>query len=387
MTIIDRARACVATRPAAKWGQGGNPTTFGVAALLVWGFGLSPAEALGPMLEYNERCDPPWSQPELVRMLENALRKGGDKPRGYLVGGGNHERGEAMEIAEDKPKVRRKAVFSLEALKEIQDPRLPQTMALWRKYLAMRSPVRPDQVTAEMFLDGLYEPGEKVLVFNTLRSQGDYCRIIGDSTWKLDQTPDGKRERVESLPAGSPEGMNFFMQPVTGGWRRAYKSIKMTRRSPQCVTRWPYILLESDHAPHELWLNALVRLRLRVVAIIASGGRSLHAVVKLDKETEAQLRAEIDNPDHVETLVTIGCDPQALKPLVYPRLPNTWRDGKRMGVKGPDGKAVRDRQGKPVMKFFPFPHGRAMQGLIYYQPAAMMGRSITEGVTFEHRGE
>jgi hypothetical protein len=121
-----------------------------------------------------------------------------------------------------------------------------------------------------------------------------------------------------------------------------------------------------------------------VVAIVASGGRSLHAIVKLDKSTEAELRWEIENPDNEETLITLGCDPQALKTMVYPRLPNTWREGKRMGVKGEDGKVKRDSKGKAIVRFQPFPHGRAMQSLLYFNPSAARGGCIMEGMIFEH---
>jgi hypothetical protein len=385
MTIIERARACVATRPAAIEGQGGNATTFGVASLLVWGFALQPSEALGVMMEYNGRCEPPWSQRELERMLASALQRGGDKPRGHMVGDGEHVRGELVEIEaqEAKPK-RTKVKFDLQKLRDVQEPRLPQSMKAWRGYLQMRCEPRLRDVTAEQFLDALYEPGERVLVFNSMRTAGDYCRVIGESTWKLGQSPDEPRVQVASLPGGSPEGMNFFMQPVTGGWKRKMGSTELSRRTAQNVTRWPYLLLESDSAPHELWLNALVRMRLRVVAIVASGGRSLHAIVKLDKSTEAELRWEIENPDNEETLITLGCDPQALKTMVYPRLPNTWREGKRMGVKGEDGKVKRDSKGKAIVRFQPFPHGRAMQSLLYFNPSAARGGCIMEGMIFEH---
>lgn len=382
-TILDRAALCVATRPPAIEGQGGNATTFGVASLLVWGFGLSPDEAMGIMLQYNARCEPPWSQRELTRMLASALTKGGDKPRGHMVGEGKHELGTPMEIEPEKPK-RKKAVFSLEALRQAQEPGLPTTIIGWKKWLADRCEYDLPAMTATQVLDGLYRPGEVVLVFNRMwGTQGDWARVIGKQWYQLGPSPDAVKKPVDSCPAGSPEGMHWLMQPVTGGWRRKVGSTEMSRRTAQNVMRWPYILLESDTAPHELWLNVLVRMKIRVVAIMSSGGRSLHAVVRLDKETEEELKAELEHPDNVEVLSLIGCDPQAMKTMVYPRLPNTYREGKRMGVRGDDGKVKRDNKGRAIMRFAPFEYGRTNQSLLYYQPGAQRGQSIAERVRFE----
>jgi len=69
-----RERACsyVAAMPAAVSGQGGHNQTFAVACVLVQGFGLSAEEALPILREYNQRCQPPWSEKDLLHKLEGA---------------------------------------------------------------------------------------------------------------------------------------------------------------------------------------------------------------------------------------------------------------------------------------------------------------------------
>ena len=382
MDIIERARLCVDKCEPAIEGQGGNARTFSVACVLVWGFGLEPAEALGVMELYNQRCDPPWERKDLERMLKSAVHFRHDKPRGYLVEDPNAKRGDLVEVPEIKQRKPR-AEFSLEALKKAQDPALNMNFSQWRQWLLQRSLTDPRTMTAEQFLDGLYEPGEKVLIFNHMRSAGNYGRVIGKETWKLGDTPHDKPERVESLPQGSQEGMHWLMQPVNGKWMVKYRSTEMSRRTKANVTRWPFILLESDKAPHELWLNVMVRARIRICAIIMSGGRSLHVLVRLDKGTEDELLAEIHHDDNAETLSLIGCDAGAMHSMEYPRLPNTWREGKRMGERGPDGQIKRDGRGRAVMKFVPFASGRTRQALLYFNPAPVMGRSILEGEQFE----
>jgi hypothetical protein len=88
-------RVCLAERigryidamPPAVSGQFGHRQTFFVARALVHGFGLSVAEALPYLRQYNQRCEPPWKEAELKYKLASAedwQPRNGSKPRGYL---------------------------------------------------------------------------------------------------------------------------------------------------------------------------------------------------------------------------------------------------------------------------------------------------------------
>lgn len=81
--VQERARSYLAKLPPAVEGQGGDKQTFTAACHLVLGFGLSPADALPLLREYNERCRPPWVEADLVRKLHEADRRPG--PRGTLL--------------------------------------------------------------------------------------------------------------------------------------------------------------------------------------------------------------------------------------------------------------------------------------------------------------
>lgn len=82
--ITARARAYVAKMPGAKSGHGGHTTAFKVALKLVIGFALTADEALPILREYNARCDPEWSEKELLHKLASAEKKGRGT-RGYLL--------------------------------------------------------------------------------------------------------------------------------------------------------------------------------------------------------------------------------------------------------------------------------------------------------------
>jgi hypothetical protein len=73
---IDRARAYIATMPAAISGSNGHGATWAVACKLVHGFRLSDADALAILeRDYNPRCQPPWKPRELRHKVDSARRQ------------------------------------------------------------------------------------------------------------------------------------------------------------------------------------------------------------------------------------------------------------------------------------------------------------------------
>jgi len=83
---VDRARRYVIATPPAIAGQHGDLHTFRVCCRLVRGFALSDHEALELLIEWNERCEPPWSERELLDKLHRARRYGREPIGGLLQG-------------------------------------------------------------------------------------------------------------------------------------------------------------------------------------------------------------------------------------------------------------------------------------------------------------
>jgi hypothetical protein len=79
------ARSYLAKVPGAVEGQGGDKQTYTVACRLTVGFDLTVEDALPLLLEYNQRCEPPWTDDELRRKLDYASREPGE--RGALLRG------------------------------------------------------------------------------------------------------------------------------------------------------------------------------------------------------------------------------------------------------------------------------------------------------------
>lgn len=374
MTIIERARAllekCIS--PTVCGTQSCHNQTFRAASVLVWGFGLAPEEGMGLMREWAERGTHKWSDRDLLHKLTSSLSAGHTKPRGHLVDA-HDERGEIPDYKPPADSAPEKVTYDAEALKRAQRPD-------WRvdvDWLRSRSPVDPKGVKAATFLDAVYEPGDKVMVFTDLRSQGNLMHWCGRGTFALGKTPDIKA-RPAPMPEGGAQGLWFLIQPCDGKWYPVPGKTTLSRRSQRSIVAWRYMLLESDKAPMWMWLNAIAQMSLPIVAIVTSGNQGAHVLVRVDAESKAEWDAM--RKTVLPTLTCLGTDPDALKALVYMRMPGAWREGKMKSVE--DGAT-----GKRVSRFVPFHDGRRMQRLLYFNPRPQglgEAKAIGEGVTYAH---
>ncbi len=84
--ILERARVRLATVKPAVAGHSGHTVTFKAALDLVQGYELIEDEAYPLLEEWNQHCDPPWSERDLRRKISEAANKS-HIPRGYLLNG------------------------------------------------------------------------------------------------------------------------------------------------------------------------------------------------------------------------------------------------------------------------------------------------------------
>lgn len=316
ITLIDRARRYVAAMPEAVSGSNGHNATYAVACALVKGFGLSIDEARPLLAEYNTRCAPPWSDRELEHKLRQADKTQDPEPRGYLIGDGPSERGSATE---SKPK----KVWQPGPKPQYDPERLKTFAGHWARevdlaWLANRSVWDPAEITSESFLDALYRSNERVLMFTEVDKRGNPW-TQGEAMFPQDACPqEGKC------------GVWYLAQPVDGEYHPNPRTGKTSRRSEEGVLRWPFLVLESDDAPVREWLGALVRLPLRIAAIYSSGGRSVHALVRIDAVTKSQwddiVRRQM--APGLKFLVLNGADKGVFSAVRLTRLPGAMRKGK-----------------------------------------------------------
>ena len=314
--LCERARRVVATMRPAITGQGGHDATFAVACVLVHGFDLSINEAMGVFSDYNTRCDPPWRENELFHKLQTAdTWPKHDKPRGHLIG---PEFQASMASAKPKQDATRPAPAKAAPKVQFNPEKLRSLAAAWRDvvnltWLANRSAVDPCTVSPEDFLKLLYKPGEKVWTGET-----DYGR--GQAIW-----PD------QPVSHASPDGVKFLAQPIDGKEHPNPRQGTMSRRSQEAVREFRYIVLESDQADLADWIGLLVQLPLRIEALYMSGGKSVHALIRVDMPTK---QAWDDYKERtlaptINLLCLGGLDPKVLSAVRLTRLPNCWRGGRQ----------------------------------------------------------
>jgi hypothetical protein len=291
-------------------GSGGHNATFAVASTLVHGFGLSIGEAMPIMQEYNARCTPAWSERDLDYKLRSADKASHDKPRGHLVGDEFHPSSSLQDEARAQPP-------AAPAKVNFDPAKLQALSAKWRgvvnlPWLANRSVVDPSQVSADQYLKLLYGPGKKIVCFTNQKSQGQ-------ALW-----PD------QPAPAGGADGVWYLPQPVSGAELPNPRTGKTSRRSEESVTDFRYMVFESDQADAQDWLGFIVQIPLRIDAIYTSGGRSVHALVRVDCRTKLQWdRYKEQMAPTVNLLCLGGADPKALTAVRLTRLPGCWR-GERL---------------------------------------------------------
>jgi hypothetical protein len=75
----------LAAIPPAISGQHGDLRTFQVCCRLTRGFALSDEEAFALLAEWNQRCEPPWSERELRDKLRRSRRYGREPIGGLLA--------------------------------------------------------------------------------------------------------------------------------------------------------------------------------------------------------------------------------------------------------------------------------------------------------------
>ena len=251
------------------------------------------------------------------------------------------------------------------------------------RFFAERSPVDVRGVTPAAFIEAVYKPGQRVLVFTDFKSQGDYLWQVGKGGYRLSDQAGVKAVRSKLPTDGGKDGVWFLNQPVDGGWHgNPRRAGKPSRRSQEAVTEWRYLVLECDEEktlhkkaeilraaakeqdplawmlenkvdpkwaasmmPHRavwsgiakkmdedaptipgLWMRLLAMCGLPIAAIYSSGGVSLHALVREDVGGFAEFSEKVR--EYKRRLPLLGADPAALTPVRLTRLPGCTRGGR-----------------------------------------------------------
>lgn len=196
------------------------------------------------------------------------------------------------------------------------------------EWFMARSKIDVRKMTGGDFLETLYQPNERIIVFTEFKGPGDFLWEVGKGGYRLARQR-GVRAVRSPLPVdGGKDGVWFLCNPVDGQWHaNPRREGRFSRRSMESVTRWRYMVLESDEAPQELWFRFLAMAPMQTAAIYSSGGKSWHALLRVDCQTKADFDTLLRNKMK-RILPIFGADPAAMTPVRLTRLPGCTRGGR-----------------------------------------------------------
>ena len=149
-----------------------------------------------------------------------------------------------------------------------------------------------------------------------LPSKGDYSRTAGQLIEALSKCKDD---------IGAVLG---DYKPEAGAWIR-FNPLDGKGVKNENVTDYRYALVESDTLPVEQQ-NAIIReLELPVACLVHSGGKSLHAIVRIDAPTYGEYRSRVDYLYDVLKKNGFPVDTQNKNPSRLSRMPGVLRKGNK----------------------------------------------------------
>jgi RecA-family ATPase len=297
MTAQDRiagARAYLAKLPPAVAGQGGHPATYRVASILAHGFDLQWTDAWALLNEYNARCTPPWGEKDLKHKLNDAYVKPHERPKGWLVG---HER-----VVGSNGRM----MFDPKRVAEIAFGGVPLT-------------------TADLLLAAFKD--DEVICITNEAGQSDDGRYFPASKGIFIT----RAEWITKFFGPGAPGKAKYAGTEQGAWVRINPFTKDDfTGTDAAVSAYRHVLVEFDEKNKDEQVSIFHQSNLPITALIDSGGKSVHAWVKVDAADKAQWE-ERRNAIY-EFLSDHDPDPQNKNPSRWSRLGGVNRGDKEQKV-------------------------------------------------------
>lgn len=170
------------------------------------------------------------------------------------------------------------------------DDYLPAEAENYEEVIATNAPEKkkPYQMAVE-YLKVLYEPDDIVGYVHTATydEKRDKWVPANAGTWRKrdDIIKDLNRTRKLDEAFGS-------MNSEAGAWIRI-NPLDGKGANDKNVTRFSYALAEADTMPIEDQKKLLINLKLPIAALVESGGKSVHAIVKIGASDEAEYKQRV----------------------------------------------------------------------------------------------
>lgn len=279
MTPTEQARHYLQSVDPSISGNGGHNKTFHTAYILVQEFGLPITEARPLMIEYNARCQPPWTEKEIDHKLADAERKAPPpEGRGYRISKRFRHTFKDRSNTRTAPPAHR-PLPPVNATKELK--------VAARKYECSDELVVPDPLpngTVEL-IKAAFKQGEGVRIAKAKTGED------GRENPKDAGTTLSREEWLKRLADNGGDINNFIASSERNGIYVGLNPMKIGGSKDSDVTDYRHALVEWDDISKEEQWNIITQSGVPCTAVIDSGGKSLHAWVRID----AQDRQEFDS--------------------------------------------------------------------------------------------
>ena len=172
------------------------------------------------------------------------------------------------------------------------------------------------------YLETLFEPGENVGY--VMKSwQNDKGKYIPQDKGNWDRTAGELIEALEKCKGDLGAVVGDY-DPQGGAWIR-FNPLDGKGVRNENVAEYRYALVESDNTEIEKQNEILRELELPIACLVHSGGKSLHAIVKVDAENYPEYRKRVDYLYDVCQKNGIKVDVQNRNPSRLSRMPGIQR--------------------------------------------------------------
>lgn len=262
---VDRAAIAIS-------GQEGSKRTMAVARTLYTGFDLSEADTIRWLTVFSARCQPPWSEKDIIRKVKAVVATDRGHKKGWMI--------------QDEPNASSNGNGNGEYSKKAREPSKADFIQAVECYVGKfrcteadlydASPIKPCEDFTEdayLLLQNLYLPNDGInCCYNykiNKRADGrekadpidcgtTWLRDVAIRTWKMDGIP------------CSDAGAWLRINPVKGGV------------ADENVTSFRHMLVEFDKIPLDLQIAFFAKFSAPICAILTSGGSSVHAWLRVD---------------------------------------------------------------------------------------------------------
>lgn len=324
MDVRDRIQRYLDSCPPAISGSGGHSQTFFVACRLANGFCLDESQVLEWLTVYNQKCDPPWSERELAHKASQAMKANHGQPRGHLLGGnGRFLKSDLVSpLAKAPAKPQPEKLDPVLEVKQFLDGFTCDENAL-----AEASPIRLEDWTNDgwLLLQNLFSPEELI---NYVIKWEPYQK---KGSKEVKANPAGRGVTMTCRELVKEWGVTGTPGSEAGGWLRI-NPVSKEGVNDKHVTAFRYALVEFDGIPLDLQISFLSKVPLPIAAILTSGGKSVHAWVKIEAENFKDYEATVEQMRNL--LTPYGIDRVNKNPSRLSRLVGVTR---KVGATG-DGR-------------------------------------------------